>query len=205
MKGTLLTQRHLETLDIMKDVLQENYLHVGLENFRVEERGPDDQSQVLAQIRLSDREDLVTLEGQGSGALHAFFVSLRDRLSEEFPSVGAIHFTSTRAESVPNSNRNHPTDAEAEVFLTIRNSYGDELEFRNRSRSLMRATLDCIMDAVEYFANSEKAYIQIYRALEHYREQGRSDLMDKYTSLLSAVVRNTSYTEVIERIKKGKA
>ncbi|MCK6508982.1 hypothetical protein L6R29_03305 [Myxococcota bacterium] len=204
MKGTLLTQRHLETLDIMKDVLQENYLHVRLENFRVEERGPQENSQILSQIRRSDRNDLITLEGEGSGALHGFFVALRDHLSEEFPSVRAIHFTSIRAESVPNSNRNHPTDAEAEVFLTIRNSYGDELEFRNRSRSLMRATLDCIVDAVEYFVNSEKAYVQIYRALNHYREQGRSDLVDKYTSLLSVVVRSTSYTEVIEQLKKAK-
>ena len=204
MKGILLSQRHQETQQMMRDILQENYLSLSLKRFRIEERG-DEPSQVLAQIERSDRPMNLSIEGAGQGAIHAFFMALRDLLSGEFPSVSAIHFTATRAESVPNSDRSHPTDAEAEVYVTFTNSYKDELEFRNRSRSLMRATLDCIVDAVEYFVNSEKAYIQIYRALEHYRSQGRVDLIDKYTSMLSSMVRNTSYTDVIERIKQQKS
>ena len=62
---------------------------------------------------------------------------------------------------------------------------------------------DGLLDTVEYFVNTERTYIRLFRALEHYRKEGRSDLIDKYTSLLSVVVRNTSYEEVSERIKNG--
>ena len=55
--------------------------------------------------------------------------------------------------------------------------------------------------AVEYFVNSERAYVTMYRALEHYRSEGRTDLVAKYTTRLAAMVRNTSYSSVLERMK----
>ncbi len=43
--------------------------------------------------------------------------------------------------------------------------------------------------------------MRLHEILEHYRSEGRTDLVDKYTELMSRVVENTSYSEVVERIK----
>jgi hypothetical protein len=42
----------------------------------------------------------------------------------------------------------------------------------------------------------------MYRARKHYESEGRTDLVSKYTDLMSMMVANTSYSEVIERLKK---
>lgn len=192
-----------ETSKIVEEVLQEDYLNFQLVSYSIEESADENNSRVLARIQRSDHDQPFVVEGSGVGALDAFFSALRTRLGEEYPSVRAIIFSSLAAKDVPGSDQDHPTDAEAEVNIQIQNSYGDSFEFTNTSRSLLRASLDGLLDTVEYFVNSERTYIRLLQALEHYRKEGRSDLIDKYTSLLSIVVRNTSYEEVSERLKRG--
>lgn len=188
-----------ETLQLMKETLQEEYLSYQLESFRIEE---DEQKhcQIVARVSCSD-DTVWTFEGDGVGALDAFFLSMRERLSEEYPSVKALIFSSVRTRNLPGSVQQHPTDATAEVSLRTLNSYNDELEFVTTSRSFVRASLEAVVEAFQYFVNSERAYIRLFNALEYYRKEGRSELVDKYTSLLSQIVRNTSYSEVIERLK----
>jgi hypothetical protein len=55
---------------------------------------------------------------------------------------------------------------------------------------------------VEYFVNSERTFVRLQEILEHYRKEGRAELVQKYTSLMSEVVENTSYSEVVERIRR---
>ncbi|TNE46769.1 MAG: hypothetical protein EP343_22110 [Deltaproteobacteria bacterium] len=192
-----------ETSKIVEEVLQDDYIKFQLVSYSIEEDVEERSSRVLARVQRSDQDQPFVVEGSGVGALDAFFAAVRMRLGEEYPSVRAIIFSSLAAKDVPGSDQDHPTDAEAEVNIRIQNSYGDSFEFVNRSRSLLRASLHGLLETVEYFVNSERTYVRLLQALEHYRQEGRSDLIDKYTSLLSIVVRNTSYEEVSERLKKG--
>jgi len=160
-------------------------------------------SRIVAKVRRSDQEQPFLIEGAGVGTVHAFFLATRDRFAEEYPSIKAIRFSTFSAKSIPGSDRDDPMDAEVEVALGVCNSYQDDFSFVRRSRSLLRASLDAVLEASEYFVNSELAYIRLYHGLEHHRKAGRSDQIDRYTSLLSAVVRNTSYEEVSARLKKG--
>ena len=48
-----------------------------------------------------------------------------------------------------------------------------------------------------------RKFNRLHEILQHYRSEGRTDLVDKYTELMSRVVGNTSYSEVVERIKKS--
>ena len=54
----------------------------------------------------------------------------------------------------------------------------------------------------EYFVNSERAYITLYKALENARERNRQDLVDTYKAQMAEVVKSTSYSEVIERLQQ---
>ncbi len=190
-----------ETKELAAQILGENYINLSLVSYKIEE-SENNHSEISAQISRSDSKELIELKGKGVGAFDAFFISLREYFANEFPSVKAIIFTELKAKSIPGSDLHHPTDALAEVSLTIQNSYRDEIEFTNRSRSLIRSSLEGLLQAFEYFINSEKTYIQLYKAIEHYKKEGRTDLIDKYTAMLSIVVRNTSYNEVFEQLKK---
>jgi hypothetical protein len=194
-------KRQVETMQIMKDILQNDYIHFTLYSYQISEYAEDKESQVRAELRSSSQMEPIVIDGTGFGAVNAFFVSLREFLGQEYPSVRAIIFESIQAKNIAGSDRDHPTDAEGEVQIRVRNSYNDSFEFSTRSRSLLRACLNGLLKAFEYFVNSERTYVRIYKALEHYQKEGRSDLIDKYTALLGIVVRNTSYIEVSERIK----
>ena len=50
--------------------------------------------------------------------------------------------------------------------------------------------------------NSERAFIECFRALKSGREQRRQDLVERYTALMAELVKNTSYSEVIEQIRE---
>ena len=56
--------------------------------------------------------------------------------------------------------------------------------------------------AAEFFINSERAFIEVYRALQHAREKNRHDSIALYTRQLTTLVEATSYSEVIEQIRR---
>lgn len=195
--------RQIEVQQIMREILQEEYLEFRLDAYLIEERMDLPSSRVVAKVRRSDQAAEWGIEGGGVGSVHAFFQATRDRLADEFPSVKAIIFSSFTARSVPGSEGSDPMDAEVEVSLQVANSYNDTFTFATCSRSLLRASLDAALKAAEYFVNSEKTYIRLYQIVEHHKKESRSDLVDKYTGFLSSVVRNTSYEEVSARLKRG--
>ena len=91
--------------------------------------------------------------------------------------------------------------ATAEATVGIVNSEGVEFIFKSTAPSVSRAGIQATVNAVVYFVNSEKTFVRLHEILEHYRSEGRMDLVDKYTDLMSRVVSNTSYSEVVEKIK----
>jgi hypothetical protein len=55
---------------------------------------------------------------------------------------------------------------------------------------------------VEYFVNAERAFIMLYKSRQDAKERARDDLVTRYTRELAEVVKSTSYSEVVENIKK---
>ena len=92
------------------------------------------------------------------------------------------------------------TQAEAQATVGVLNSEGREFVFQATASSVSRAGMQATLEAVEYFVNSERTFVKIKEILEYYRSEGRSDLVQKYTGLMSEVVKNTSYSEVAARM-----
>ena len=93
--------------------------------------------------------------------------------------------------------------AEAEATVGIRNSHDAEFVFQARHASVFQAALLATLRATEFFVNSEKTFVRLHEILEHYRSVGRMDLIEKYTELMTRVVANTSYGEVVEKIRNS--
>jgi hypothetical protein len=196
-------QRRAEILDKMRDILGEEYVTLKILSYRLEEDLETEHARISCQLVNGTQPQAVRqVEGEGRGLLDACFHSLLNSLAEEYPSLKTISFKDFSVKGLMSTrDEDSGSDAEAEVALTVLSTEGHDFTFTTTSRSIARASVEVTLEAINYFINSEKAFIQTYRYLQHYRAEGRTDLVTKYQLLLGQMVQNTSYTEVIDQIK----
>ena len=143
------------------------------------------------------------IQGKGVGVVDAFFHALIDLYSTEFPSLNTIRFSDFTIRGDLHTGRaTAKSDSEAMASLKVANSGNLEFEFVQSSPSSTRASILVVLAATEFFINCEQAFIQVYKALRYAREENRQDSVSQYTRQLTTLVEATSYSEVIEQIKK---
>lgn len=186
----------------MKEILQDDYLEMHVVSYELTEDLDDQSCTMHATLRHEDGASF-SVEGKGVGTIDAFFTGLRDRLADDYPSLESIRFSEFRIEGLLESDigPDQTLKAEAEATVGISNDKGREFVFKSTAPSVSRAGLEATLEGAEYFVNSERTYVRLHEILEHYRSEGRTDLVDKYTDLMSQVVENTSYSEVVEQIR----
>lgn len=199
-----LTLDQQDAIDRMRDVLREQFITLQVVGYRAEERFEESSSHIVATVRSLPSDATFDVEADGAGLVDAFFRALVDRYAPEHPSLESIRFTRFSVRGLMSeANSARATDARAEAEIGVTNSYGTEFEFGAVAHSVTACSLEAVIAAVEYFVNSERAYVQTFAALEHYRDEGRTDLVTKYTDMLADLVRNTSYSKVIETMRNG--
>ena len=57
-------------------------------------------------------------------------------------------------------------------------------------------------NAVAFFINSERAFVQLHNALAYARTEHRQDSVQRYTKQLTRLVEATSYSAVIDKLKE---
>lgn len=194
-------QPQQDALSRMREVLHDDFRALQVESYRLDEDLATDRASILCRIEITPSGRILGIEGTGNGLIDAFFNGARERFSSEFPSLRHLRFTTFRARGLLREARGHAANADAEVEVGVTNSYGTEFLFGSRTSSLSKSALAAVLAAVEYFINAEAAYVTTWKALQHYRSAGRSDLESKYTKLLSELVKNTSYSEVIDALR----
>lgn len=195
-------QHQQDALAQMREVLHADLLELEVLRSQSTEDFAGGTCRLEATVSASTQEAPFEVVGDGVGVVDAFFGAMQRRFAPEHPSLSSLRFTSFAVRGLLEEGGDGArADAHAKVTIGITNSYGTEFEFTRVTPSVGRSTLQAVADAVSYFVNSERAYVTMYRALEHYRAEGRADLVAKYTSRLAEMVRNTSYSEVIERMR----
>ncbi|MBU0551210.1 hypothetical protein KKF91_16820 [Myxococcota bacterium] len=142
------------------------------------------------------------IEAEGVGFVDALYRGLLAHYAERYQSLKTIRFTRLRVKGDIVDSGPLRADAEAMVELVVENHDGRAFTFEARGRSTAAATSSAVVSALEYFINSERAFISIYHALQDAKARHRSDLIQRYTQQLSDLVVTTSYTEVIQRIRE---
>jgi len=195
--------RRTTTTELIRDVLKETYLGLDITHIAlVEDIAGGAGSRVdvtLREARDDTRER--SISGKGVGIVDALYHGLVQHYAPEYPSLRTITFTGFDVTGRMGTSHQQGLDAEAAVTLTVQNSDKRTFEFGDSDRSLVAAALSVVTDAAEFFINSERAFVTVYRALCDARERGRADLVQTYTAQLAELVNTTSYSEVIERIK----
>ncbi len=194
-------QRHQENLALIKRVLDSEYVELQLLTLRVEENAEETSASVS--LELSDGAQTLTLSGSGVGPVDAVFAALLARYGEEYQSLKSIELVDFRVEAkMDTKHAKIGGDSMGTVFLNVHNSEGKSFEFSDEARSVSRSAARAVVAAVEYFVNAERAFLTLHRALLDAKERKRVDLVTRYTRELAEVVKSTSFTEVIEAMKK---
>lgn len=195
-------QKQQEALALMREVLQEDLLQLQAEGYKLEESLSGGRCDVFLTVRNPHTGELFPIDGTGVGLVDAVFRGLKARFTKDYQSLESIEFASFEVKGIMNSGHDALTDAEARVEIGVRNSFDRLFHFETQSRSIGKACIDGLLRTVEYFVNSELAFVRMYKARSHYESEGRNELVSKYTAMMTQMVANTSYSEVIDRIQK---
>jgi hypothetical protein len=198
-----MTKRPDMNLELIRRVLGADYVEHQIVGLALEEDFEREKSRVKIDLADSDGQHRGTVEGEGVGLVDALTHALHKRFAPEYRSLDSIEFTGFSVSAkFDTKNRRTGSDAVGEVSLEVRNSEGEAFEFADASRSIATSAARAVLAAIEYFVNAERAYITVYRALQDAKDRDRPDLIARYTRELAEIVKSTSYTEVIERIRK---
>lgn len=190
-------------LSLMEEILQDDYVQLDVERYTLEEKFDEGKCRIICQMSDGEEAD-VEVTGEGVGTIDALFAALRSHLAADYPSLKSIRFSQFSIRGLMSSDDDAAsTKAEAEATVGITNSEGREFVFQSKVPSVSRAGILATVQATQYFVNSERTYVRLHEILEHYRSEGRTDLVEKYTDLMSQVVQNTSYSEVVEQIREA--
>ncbi len=189
-----------EVIRQMRDALQGEYLEMRVTAYELSENVETEEATVRCNLSVSG-DDPVEVIGKGVGIIDALFAGLKERYAPEYPSLESIKFSSFVVRGLVDDADGSHADARAQINVGVTNSYGKEFEFISVSNSVSRSSVQAVVDAVAYFINGERAYVRLFNAYQHYKEEGRVDLISKYTAKLAEMVKNTSYSSVIERMK----
>lgn len=187
---------------LAREVLGDSYVHFRLDRIIMDEDVNEGVVKVRSTLSRSGTDEKVELEGQGVGLVDAFFDGVVSRFAEEYPSLKTIKISDFSLGSGFDRSRGRQSDAMALATLRVKNSEDVEFTFTSRAASVTRSSLRAVLDALTFFLNSERAYVQLHVALKDAKARRRADLVERFQSQMATLVGATSYSEVIERIQK---
>lgn len=187
---------------LAREILGDNYVHFHVERLEMNEDFSEGRVTLKAQLSRSGSGERTDIEGGGVGLVDAFFDGVMKAYSTEYPSLKTLSVSDFSLSSGFDGARGRRSDALAVAHLRIKNSEGVEFAFSHGTPSVTRSSVRVALDALTFFINSERAYIQLHLALTDAKERRRSDLVERFRSQMATLVSATSYSEVIERLRK---
>ena len=190
------------TLALVKQILKDDYLSLTVADYEISEPVIRD-GPCRAVVTLRDpRGEMRTIMGEGVGVVDALYHGMLGHYALEFGSLNTIQLSGFTVRGEMDTSRDKKgSDAVSVVTVTVSNSSGHSFDFERSGRSMVAAALAAVVEAIDFFINSERAFISAYHAVCDARERGRGDLVQDFTHQLSQLVATTSYTEVIKRIQ----
>lgn len=186
---------------LARDVLRDNYVHLHIERVELSEDPVEGTTEVRCRLSRSGSGETRDIEGKGVGLVDAFVDGMMKAYAQEYPSLKTISIADFQMGSGFDQAQGRRSDAAAVATLRVRNSEGNQFEFQRATPSVTRSALRVALDALTFFINSERAYVQLHLAMKDAGARRRSDLVERYRSQMSTLVQATSYSEVIERIR----
>jgi hypothetical protein len=187
---------------LARDVLGNSYIYFEFDHVELKEEVSQGRVSFNCELIRCGSGERNAIRGQGVGMIDALFDGVILGFADEYPSLKTIAVSNFTIGSGFESAQGRKSDATAEAKLDVENSEGTIFHFHRASPSITRSSIRTVLDALTFFINSERAYVQLHLALKDAKERRRSDLVVRYRTQMSTLVRATSYSEVIERLQK---
>jgi hypothetical protein len=192
----------LEHDPLIRRVLGGNFVQLSLKKLAITEE-PTSGSTVKLTIGEGEGEQTHEVEGRGVGVVDALWAAMLARYAAEYQSLKTIQLAEFHvAADIETKKAMAGVDAVGRVTLDVTNSEARRFQFTDASRSVMMSTARCVVAAMQYFINAERAFLTLYNARRDAITRGREDLVARYTAEMAEVVESTSYADVIANIRK---
>lgn len=191
-----------QVIELMRSILGEGYADLRVKRVVIEEEIKDETTSITCEVTDGKDGEPSVIAARGVGLVDAFFNGIVDRYAAEYPSLKTLQFASFHVGAQLETRSGFAgADSKGEVTVELKNSEGAIFRFHHASRSLISSSIITTLKGLEYFINSERAYVTLYEALRDAKERNRDDLVQHYTGQMAVLVRNTSYSEVLENLK----
>ena len=192
---------------ISHEVLGKNYLNLEVRGLELKEDCANISVNLSAQIDeiVEEKTRSIEIKGVGVGLVDAAFDGLMKAYSPEHISLAGVSIDDFSVAIKLRGTDGRKSDAYAIALLRARNSEDHEFAFSYRSPSLSQSGVAVVTQALSFFINSERAFVQLYTALDDAKKRNRSDLIERFKQQMAVLVSATSYKQVVEKmIQKSK-
>ena len=190
--------------ELIAEVLDQDLVDISIRSFKVFEAFESGQVELSATLYEKREDQDIELKSDGVGTVHAFFNGLLEHFSSAYPSLEEYQLRglSSRRRALSAAQTTSRSDGGCTAVLLVRTSEEEFFEFRYNSSSVTSASLASVTNAVAFFINSERAFVQLHNALAYARTEHRQDSVQRYTKQLTRLVEATSYSAVIDKLKE---
>jgi hypothetical protein len=187
---------------VSREALGSNYIRLKTDHLDLDEDFANGTAHVKAKLSQTsgDFTKVVDIDGTGVGLIDALFDALMKSYAPEHTSLNGISIVDFQIGIRAQGAHGRRTDAQAVATLRVKNSDNYEYAFTHRTTSISQSSVAVVQDVICFFVNSERAYIQLYTALEDAKKRARPDLVERYKNQMATLVEATSYREVAGRI-----
>jgi len=186
-----------ETEIIVKDLLGPDFIELNAQKLQVEESFSEERVRICCHLTTQDQQKL-EIQGEGVGLIDALMNALMAKLTLEYPSLKQIKLSDFSIKTDLSTQKlKTGSDSLAIVELTVENMDRKRFVFKHQSRSITRSSACVVLSACSYFANSERAFIKARQALKRAQKDKRPDSVERCTHLLTQLVENASYQDLI--------
>jgi hypothetical protein len=190
---------------IAREVLGGNYMKLQIKNLELKEDFAALHSNLCADIEVTTSEGtkVIRIGGQGVGLVDAAFDGMMKAFAPEHVSLSAISIDDFSISIKFRGTQGRKSDAYAIALLRMRNSENHEYAFTYRTPSISQSSLAVVTEAVAFFVNSERAFIQLHVAVADAKSRNRFDLAERYQQQMAVLVTATSYKQVVANMNKA--
>ena len=186
-----------EIESLIQEVLADQYIEVELQSVKVSEEAKVIGTNTALVLTRSDQPKKIRCKADGNGMVHSLFLCLKEIFAEEFVSLSKINLYSfavnTRLDTALTKEK---TDARVEVLVEFENAFGAVVPFRAASTSLLKATLDTLIAAVQLYINAELAFVRIKSLITEAEVRNRYDVRADLIYKITKIVGVSSYEEI---------
>ncbi len=180
-------QRRRQVFEFLLDFLGDNYVNLKIERYCV--KCHDGRFVFESSLQEGEKEPYAIVSSSQDTVVEACAHALTTSLSESYASLEALTLGSSRTTIKPEGKL-----SKAEVGVTA----GSRriVYFSALSPSSLGALVSCVVSAVEYYLNAERAFLKLRPLVDEARSRNRGDLVQKYQIFMSRLVEINDYERV---------